>query len=464
MPLPIPTRDAEVKKLQAYVRRELRQLDPTVTRRRGFIGGFVRSIGSALHDWYVSLKRYADNEPFPQTASEGFFSQGWWVDITNLQRLTATAARGRIVLTGVDGTVVPEGSGLSSGGRTYTTDAAVVVTAQSLVGTSVAYKPLVGRFVTLEPHNLATGVEATISGGVDASLNGTFALRVVDAYTLEYDLETPLSGIALEPNPVLSATWANATITCGETGIDGNIDAIDVELSVLTPPTGLDAVAKLTYGGVADGTDEEGLEAWRARVLEALGTDFGMFSAAEIEIVAKTVPGVSRVFVRQPRRRVYDADGVQVFDGVGADGYPTEGRCRIAFLRDDADPIPTAFEVERVREVIHGLLVPAHTYPDDVEVLAPERYPLQVRFRSISPDTPGMRTSIRAAIEQHLRETATWGGVLEIEALRCAIRSAYDPETGQGLSAYELDSPTLDIPLPVDAYPVLVSITWRVTT
>lgn len=463
MPLEIPTRLAVTQNLQAYTRKNLPGLDPTVTRRRGFIGGFLRSLASALHDWYVALKRYADYEPFPQTATEGFFQQGWWLDITELSRNPAAAATGLLVLTGTNGTNVPAGTELALNGSTYTTDTSVTVLTQTLVGTSIAHDVFLGRFETLEPHNLADGLSVTISGGIDASLNGTFEIRVVDEYVIEYDIDHQLTGIAIEPNPVLASTWANVGVTCTQTGAGGNIDAGST-LTVSTPPAGLDSTALVTFGGVADGSDIETLEAWRTRVLEALGVDFGTFSADEIRIRAKTVPGVTRVFVRSPNRFVYDDDGNPVLNGVGADGYPVEGRVRIAFLREnDADPIPSALEVSRVNAVIQTLR-PAHVLESDVEVLAPERYNLEVKFHYITPDTPGMRSSIRAQLRTYLTETAGWGGVLEIEGIRCAIRAAFDAETGQALTAYSLDTPTLDIALPVDAYPVLSSITWRVSS
>lgn len=460
MPLPIPTRSAEVAKLQAHVRRELPDLDPTVTRRRGFIGGFVRSIGSALHDWYVALKRFADYEVHPQTATEGFFTNGWWHAIAALPRRPAAAAQGRLVLTGTAGTVIAAGTeALGQNGVTYTFDTAVSLVAQTLRGTSSLALGGRGQFVTSEPHNLATGMTLTFSGMLYSALDGTFEIRVDDANTISYDPGTSITGSPVEPNPIASGTWGNVVVTATVTGPSGNIDEGST-MTVQSPPVGLDETARVTFGGVADGSDVEDIESWRARVLEALRTDFGMFSAGEISIVAKTVPGVTRVFVRRPVRRASDSSGMQILEGVGVDGYPTEGRVRIAFLRDnDADPIPSALEVQQVRTALADI-IPAHTFVDDVEVLAPERYSLQVRFHSITPDTPGMRASVRANIQQFLLETAGWGGVLEIEALRCAIRAAYDPETGQGLQAYSLDTPTMDIALPVDAYPVLSSITW----
>lgn len=461
MPLEIPSRSEVVGSLQAYTNTNLPDLDPTVTRRRGFIGGMVKSLGSAMHDWYVKTKKFADYEPFPQTATESFFESGWWLDVTGLSRNPATAAQGYVVITGDDGSQLPSGSELTINDQTYTTDTTVTVIAQSLAGVSSAPDNFRGRFVTDEPHNLATGMSVTLSGGLYSALNGAFNIEVIDDKTIEYDLTTPISGSPLETNPILSASWANVQVTCTATGVAGNIDT-GSSLSLTSAPTGIDDDALITFDGVADGAETETLESWRARVLESLGTDFGMFTADEIRIVAKTVPGVTRVFVREPKRFVSDDEGNQILDGVGSDGYPTEGRVRIAFLREnDADPIPSALEVEQVRQKIHDQLVPAHTLPEDVEVLAPERYNLEVRFRSITPDTPGMRSSIRSHLVQYMTENATWGGNIEIEGIRCAIRHAYDGETNQALKSYQLDTPTLDIALPVDAYPVVTGISWR---
>lgn len=458
MPYSIPTRPDETRKLEGYVRRDNPDLDPSVTRRRGVLGGLVRSIASALHDWYVMLKKFADHEPWPQTATEDFLLNGWWVPITGLQRKAAAAAQGEVVLTGTNGTVVGAGTALTATtGATYTTDAATTIIGQSLVGTSSIVGPTTARFVTNDPHRLATGMTLTFSGCVDTSANGDYEITVVDANTIDYEIPTP-AGDTLAGTPTITGTWANVSITADATGTASNLtDGATLTISVVD----VDSTARTTFGGIADGAEIETIESFRERILEALGTDFGMASADEISIVAKTVPGVTRVFVRKPiRDKVYagvSEDGVPIED----DGYPVEGQFKVAFLReDDADPIPSEFEVAQVRAKLIAALQPAHVAEEDFIVMAPERYNVEVRFTSITPDTPGMRRSIRANILQYLKEDATWGGYLENEALRCAIRDAYDAETGQRLKSYTLATPTTDIALPVDAYPVLSAIRY----
>jgi uncharacterized phage protein gp47/JayE len=460
MPLDIPSRQQVASQGQSYLRDEVEELS-AIARRRSFISGLTYAFWGAVQDLYRSFKRFADREPWPQTATEGFFKIGWWLDITQLGRNQPAAATGLIVITGTPGTIIPAGQEITSAGNAYTVDTAVTILAQTLAGESSFETAVLGVFTTPEPHGLATGMTVTMAGCINEALDGTFEIRVMDANTIHYDLTTPINSDRVAGNPTLTASYANAQITCTETGVVGNLDA-GGELFLQTPPAGANATALATFEGLADGSDLETLDAWRERVLQALATDFGTFTPDEIKIVAKTVPGVTRVFVRTPQR-IHDWENPDVVKGgvIVQTGYPIEGRVRISFLREnDADPIPSAAEVAQVRDAIHSRLVPAHTLAEDVEILAPERYELQVVFSSITPDTPGMRQSIRNNILEFLAEDASWGGLLEIEALRCAIRNAYDSETGKSLSAFQLSTPTTDIAIPVDAFPVLSAIRY----
>ena len=71
----------------------LPNLDPTPARRSK-IGAWVKSLASALFDWYVALKDYGDHEPFPQTARGDFLYNGWWRPLTKLNPIPAAPSRG----------------------------------------------------------------------------------------------------------------------------------------------------------------------------------------------------------------------------------------------------------------------------------------------------------------------------------------------------------------------------------
>lgn len=444
MSLSIPSRREIVAALQSYVRADLPELDPT-TGRRSFIGGLVKSLGSALHDFYVKLKRYADSEPFPQTASKPFLMAGWWRDITKLDPNPAAAAAGRVVITGTSGTILDAGSGISGSGADYTTTQSAVVVTQSLVASSLTRSGTTAIFETGEPHYLASGMTVTISGATQTEYNVTAVITVTAANELTFQVAgspvTPATG-----TPKLSASWANVDIVCTTAGPNGNVDA-GQSLSIDSPPAGLATEARVTFGAIAGGTDAESVEAYRARVLKALGTDFGTFTGDEIEIIAKSVPGVTRVFVR---KATLDAS-----NGVA------EGQVRVAFMRDgDANPFPSAQEVTTVKDKILLLAMPAHTAGEDVIVESPTPLPVAVTFTSITPNTASMRRAIQAKLAQFFREGVAFGATVTEDEYRCAIKDTYDREAGTALRAFALSTPTGDIAVAANEMPTLGTITF----
>ena len=450
MPLGIPDRGAVVGTLQTYTRAHLPELDPTVTTRRGFIGGLLKSLGSALHDWYVALKRYADHEPFPQTATGQFLFQGWWADITQLTRNPAAPARGRTVVTGSNGTTIPAGTPVSGARAAYATDATQSIVTQSLAIASLTRSGSSAIVETSASHHyLATGMSVVISGATPTAYNGTYVITVTADDEFTYSLgsatpTTPATGSAIG----LSATWAVVDITATTTGPSGNVDAGE-PLSLGSVISGVTGSSVVTFGGIGGGALIEDVESYRARVIEALGTDFGMFSAAEIKIVAKQIPGVTRVWVRE----------AQLYTGTPLDVY--EGQVRIAFVRDgDANIFPSSQEAAVVRDYILSTIKPAHTAEEDVTVISPTRRDINFTFASLLPDTGSMRTAIRASLEQFFREGVDFGTDIDSDAYRCAIKDTWDAERRQGVKSFTLSAPTGTIDTGNDELPVLGLITW----
>lgn len=444
MPLNIPSRTNVVRALQAYVREALPGLDPSVTTRRGFIGGMVKSLGSSLHDWYVALQRAA-REFFPQTATNEFLVQGWWSDITGLSRNPAAPARGKILITGTAGTIVPSGAVLSSGGQTYTTDNAVVIVSQYLRPVTLTRDVDRAIFETSSPHYLATGMTVEIANATPADYNGTHVITVTSdnefTYAIADDVTTPALG-----DITAAATWGNADITADSNGTAGNL-ADGTQLSFSAPVSGLNATAIVTFGEIGGGTDIEDLEDFRERVLEALGTDFGMFSADEIKIVAKQVPGVTRVWVNQAT--------------LGGTNGVYEGQVKIGFMRDnDANPFPSSQEVNAVRDYIIANIMPAQTAPEDVMVFSPTKKTVNFTFTALSPDTASMRLAIRTRLEQYFDESVDLGTNITEDDYRCAIKESFDLDRRQQLKTFTLSAPDGDVTCDPDELPVLGTITF----
>lgn len=440
MPLNIPARRDVVGATQAYVRTALPELDPS-TERRSFIGGLVKSLASALHDFYVALKRYADNEPFPQTASRDFLYNGWWRDITGLSPNPAAASTGQVVIQGTHGTILSTGAVLSSGNVSYTTDAAATVTTQSLNASSLTRSGATAIFETATAHGLATGMQVVISGATQTGYNGTFTITVTADNEFTYPLGaltpvTPATG-----TPILTATWGNVDITADVVGEQGNLDG-GATLTVAAAPAGLDATAIVTFGTIGGGGEAESVESYRERILEALGTDFGTFSAAEIKIIAKTVPGVTRVWVKE----------ASLF---GAANGVNEGQVVIAFMRDnDADPFPSASEVATVKAAIVDTIMPAHTAEEDVSVMSPTPQTVDITLQII-PDTPSMRRAITQSLTQLFDDGVDFATTVTRNSIICAIEGTYDREGRQKLASFTMITPSTDVTVGATSLPIL---------
>lgn len=441
MPLSIPTRKSLVQSGQGYFRRNVPEWDPS-TSRRSYVGGLIVTLMSALHDWYVAL-REAIKQCFPQTATGTFLRTGWWADITHLSLNPATAAHGLVVVTGDAGAAVPVGTTLTTNARSYTTDHGVSIVAQTLTLSSLIRSGSTATAATVSAHLLATGQTVTISGASQAEYNGDVEIIVTGETTFVYAVggtpATPATG-----SLILSATYASVPVTCTSYGADTSLDSG----STLAVPTltGVDATAIVAFGGLV-GADAETLEEYRQRVLAALGTDFGTFSAGEIEILAKTVTGVTRVWVR---KAMVDPPS----------GWPLEGQVFVAFMRDhDDDPYPSATAVDDVYDAIATVL-PAHVAPDDLVVRSPTKETIDFAFSAISPDTPTMRAAITASLTQFFSEGVDYGVAIPEDDYRCAIRDTYDPIGRQRLVSFTLATLSGDISVGVYSLPALGNVTF----
>lgn len=438
MPLSIPTPKSVVASVAAYLRSDLPELDPS-TSRRSYVAGMVKAFGLALADFYIALKRFADREPWPQTAvgnadGTGFLFTGWWTAVTHLTRNGAAPASGVAVFTGTNGAAVNVGLELTANNVTYAVTVGSSITVQPLLIDSLSYDSGTGivSAIATNEHHFATGLTLTISGAGDAGYNGAVDITVTGAQTFTY---APLSEPASSPAVgTLMATglFGVATVVATSNGIATNLDS-GSSMSIASTPTGVDSAALVAWGGLAGGSDIETPEEYRARTLEVLATDFGMFSGGEIAIVAKQVPGVTRVIVREAQ---IDPDP----------GWPLEGQVRVAFFRDhDTSIYPSSQAVATVKDHIVASILPAHVAAEDVDVLALTPQPVNLTISSIVPDTPMMRLAVTNVARQWFAETAEWGATVDVAALKCAIAATYDIQSRQKLRSFVLTAPTTDV-------------------
>lgn len=446
MPLQIPTSEGVKNALETYIRAEAPELDPT-PERRSKIGAWVRSLAFSIFDWYVTLKDYADNDPFPQTARGAFLTNGWWRPLTKLDPIPASPARGLVIFQGTNGSTIPADTELQANGIAYTVQQSVAVVTQSLVLASLQYDAPSGKCIatTASGHTLASGLSVTISGASVAEFNGTAAITVTDDDEFTY-APGSVPGALSATGASVSATWGAAVVEASELGTKTNVSA-GGSLTVTTALAGVNATAIAGFGGIQGGADDETAEAYRRRVMKALGTDFGAFTGDEIEILARSVPGVTRVWVRKATRD-------------GANGV-YEGQVLVAFVRDgDASPIPSPAEVAEVKSKIVENSMTANTAVEDVMVIAPTPHVVNYSFSSISPNTVSMRAAIRAALQQFHSEGVDFATSIPALDYECAIKGAYDMERRQRLASFSLASPSGDVAVASNELPVLGTITF----
>jgi len=444
MPLSIPSREDVYNSLATYVRGTLPNLDPTPARR-SMVGGWIKSVGSALQDWYVAL-RDACRQFFPQTATGDFLTTGWWCDITNLKPNPAAPSLGIVAFTGTPGTAIPSGTTLQANGITFLTDSASAIVTQSLVLSNLIYNaPSNTVFATTaQDHLLATGMTVAISGASESNYNGSFPIVVTDDNDFSY---TPNAAPTASPatGARVSATWASASVTAQSLGSATNVSNGGT-LTVVGSPTGVDTTALATFGGIEGGTDPELPDAFRTRVLDALGTDYGAFSAPEIRLIAGTVPGVTRVWVKEAT--LDGANGVY------------EGQVKIAFVRDnDGNIFPTAAEVAAVKSLIVAETMTANTAPEDVMVMSPVPHPIAIQVH-IVPDSTAMRAAVNSAFVQWFGENANYETTVALLDLQCAIKGLVDPVTGAVLQSFSFAAPTTDTVMASNELPTLLSVSF----
>ena len=436
MPLRIPnSADEIINRAKTDVQRQLPAANPHL--RNSWLHSLIVAISNRIYDYYLQM-RAAIDQSFPDTATDDDLAR--WAAIWGITRQAASAASGSIACTGSAGSVLPAGTvWASSSGETYTTASGGTVSAQTVSVTSITRSGSVATATTASAHNLAANVPVTISGAAQTEYNVSgAAITVTGASTFTY----PVSGAPATPaTGTISASFTAASIavTSDGFGADQNQES-GAALTLQSPIAGVDNLARVDFGAIGGGTDQETDDALRARFLDRLQNPIAHFSASEIIARAKRVPGVTRVWVEEIT--------------------PAAGQVTIYFARDNDDsPIPDASEVSAVAAEIEKIR-PAHTDPTDVFVLSPSALTVPFTFSALSPNTATMRDAVTRALEQLFDEGTEVGTNLPADAYRSAIYTAVDAVTGGTVDSFTLTTPAGDIAVASGQLPVLGSVTY----
>ncbi|NQE47976.1 baseplate J/gp47 family protein [Herbaspirillum rubrisubalbicans] len=202
-------------------------------------------------------------------------------------------------------------------------------------------------------------------------------------------------------------------------GTAGNA-AAGVALNLVTPIDGLDSSMTVGPDGITDGTEQETVDAWRARLLERIQEPPNGGTKSDYEAWALEVAGVTRAWVSP--------------NEMGA------GTVTVRFVRDnDATIIPDAAAVAAVKTYLESVKpVTAELY-----VVAPVAAPINFQISGLNPNTAAVKDAVNAELADLLRREAIPGGTILVSHIRAAISSA------AGEADHVLVSPVANVVNPV---------------
>lgn len=435
MPIKFPeSAEALANKSKADVQREAPNSNPFL--KNSFLGAWITSTANRVYDFYLQL-REALRQNFPDTATGIYLLR--WAAIYGQSQLPATQSSGTVVATGTAGSNIPLGTVLTvSGVGDYTTTSASTVSNQSINLSDIIRTGSTATATTAGDHNLASGVSVTISGASNSEYNITADIVVTASNQFEYQVSGSPPD---EPGTSATASFTTASVPVesNDFGVSVNLDNGTI-MRLQSPLAGIDDEMTVDFGQIGGGTDQETENQLRERMLDRIQNPVAQFNAAAITEQAKTINGVTRVFVQEIT--------------------PEVGQVTIYFMRDnDTDPIPSGSEVSVVEAAIFEI-VPANTDFSDVFVLAPTPVTTDFTFGSITPDTATMRTAIEDNLRQFFDERTSVGVNIDEDAYRSAIFNTIDPTTGDRVLTFTLSSPAGDITINSGEIGVLGTVTY----
>lgn len=268
-----------------------KQINPL---KENFVKGLVESTTVGAYTNYLIAQEIFKNL-FPQTADDDYTLA--WGSIFGVVRKVATLSSGNIAFTGVVGGSIPIGTVVStSTGLEYTTQASTNILSQTQSISSLVRSGSTVTVTTPTNHNLATGIEMTISGAVETDYNGTFTIIVTSQTTFIYTIETtpttPATG-----SPMWSADYVKVNIQASGYSSDYNLSGGSI-VSLGNSIANVDDNAKVLFNGITGGIDQETITDYRTRVLEKTRNNATGFSDSNIKFfITNNFNTITRVWV-----------------------------------------------------------------------------------------------------------------------------------------------------------------------
>lgn len=271
--------------------------------------------------------------------------------------------------------------------------------------------------IYLLPAAYAAG-SVTLSGISGSVVPAGTVLTRVDGAEFSTDAEVTFAGAT-----------ATASVTALEACQDGNT-AAGAALTVTTPVAGVDAIATVAAGGLAQGADVEADASLLSRLLTRIRQPPHGGAEHDYLAWALEVPGVTRAWV-----------------------YPQElglGTVTVRFVRDnDASLIPDAGEVAALQAHIDE----RRPVTAAVTVVAPIASPLDFTI-ALTPNTTAVKAAVEAELAALISREAAPGGTLLLSHIREAISIA------AGETNYTMTIPSTDVAEAAGSMTTMGTITW----
>lgn len=229
-----------------------------------------------------------------------------------------------------------------------------------------------------------TEIEVEVTGDEGTPLPDTAIFQRSDGF--EYQVKDEV---------LISGGVATAVLVALEAGSAGNISNGST-VTLTSPISGLSSDAEVQTT-LIEGDDEEDIEVLRTRLIERMQNPPAGGTVADYIAFAKTVVGVTRVWVLP--------------------GYLGQGTVAVTFVEDGEDPIiPSAPKVQEVEDAI----LERCPIEADATAFAPIAVPLNPTIQ-IKPNTLEVRDAITAELEDLIFREAQVRGAIDPQHVADAV-------------------------------------------
>lgn len=234
----------------------------------------------------------------------------------------------------------------------------------------------------------------------------------------------------------IAAGTASASVTAESGGEAGNATA-GLALALASPIAGVQGTATVAAGGLTQGSDVEGDDRLRERVL--------------LEIRAPAYGGRRLDYIRWAlRKEEHGIDVTRVFVSPHEMG---DGTLTIRIMMDDSYPdgIPAPDDLAAVAAYID---IRRPVTAKEIHVVAPIAAPIAFAVTGLDPDTPAVRLAIETALRDLIRRAGAPGGTILLSHIREAISLA------AGETDHVLVAPAANVEAATGEIPTFGSIEW----